>query len=959
MSGITAHTGSIMVAGPSDDRLLLAQNATAGAFKFATAPVTKFKLAPRRCNGELNLLWHEELVNILAQLGLTAVRGITPTYEQVLREFSRAPSSFDVQAQYESVLHIYQAKNTLMFHVLRGSLDLTGPFERTDLLMLASADYSVGDLRDGWRLYQWVLRFCDTSTIGAQTELRRKVDGAVLKAGANLDLFVTHCTTLLYDWSKLVGNNVSQPASFWHRLLASLPSEPPAAHLTTARNWLVDKVSSDSPLLADPPRLITLLCDHACMLGLHPAGTLGFRPAGAVELIGVVAPPPPKVDKLLSTEMVTDFAAYSLWLDALTAGSSDVTTADAIVICTGETFPSSDIATSAVACPLFDPPPLLMANPFGLLASSTTSPSSLDTAVVAFKLPIAPWLDECCADDDSDCDCLELQDNLGAISLDERRADDDSDYDCLELQDNLEPIFLCAPPPLGVRALHTSTCLRELGEPMETPREDWSGGGPKMENSAHGARWRGSLEGVVRSSDPNDRLVVLQKPRVSSSAPIPVWADTIGVTGDAGTPEVSIPSTYAMSAPHKARRLQQRDAARVTKAAFFLVLADIWKLCDDDSDDSFCLSVSLSHDGVCCCKTQCFDGWCPYSLRDDGRFEATHSSSGGAVEPLVTHASSGGVLCTKVAPLLSLLAEAVSSPATSPERQSGLLGGALRDLTLYCPNTILPSDGAGKVISSVFSPSFYTYLQSLTVHTIVDLADAFQQPDTSHPNLTAYLRPREPTSSSNSHPNLTAYLRPRDPTSSSVAELINTESAITVDYPLVTCDAFELSVVESINAESASGGAWHSNDMQIDMEIAVKIDSELAVEIANKIYSETASDTEEIPAEIAVEIAGSDSLYCSSGALIVLGYYPFDIAPALDYDPFDIAPTLDYEPFDDAPTLGYELKVQFGVEIDTALEAHLGVEIGMGVGFEAQFGTQLTMAQLDGAQLGIEIGMLQ
>ena len=122
--------------------------------------------------------WLEELSNLFGQLGISVVRGVAPTYDQVLLAYPLAPASFDFQGVYEATLYIYQDKNTLMYYVVRGSIDLSGPFERTDLLMLSLPDYCFGDARDGWRLFQWVLRFCDTSTIGAQTELRRKVEAA-------------------------------------------------------------------------------------------------------------------------------------------------------------------------------------------------------------------------------------------------------------------------------------------------------------------------------------------------------------------------------------------------------------------------------------------------------------------------------------------------------------------------------------------------------------------------------------------------------------------------------------------------------------------------------------------------------------------------------------------------------------------------------------------------------------
>ena len=91
-----------------------------------------------------------------------------------------------------------------------------------------------------------------------------------------------HAVELLSIWSKIAGNDIAAPASYYSRLLSSIPPGINGA-VGALRSWLADKITDGAPILSEPEKFVDKLLAHARTLGI-PAQSTGS--GGSVYAMG-------------------------------------------------------------------------------------------------------------------------------------------------------------------------------------------------------------------------------------------------------------------------------------------------------------------------------------------------------------------------------------------------------------------------------------------------------------------------------------------------------------------------------------------------------------------------------------------------------------------------------------------------------------------------------------------------
>ena len=102
------------------------------------------------------------------------------------------------------------------------TIDLSGNREEMDVDYLAR-HFHHGIHFDRQGLAMWIHSLNDLSTVGEQDRLQTKLAGAKLTtppAQVTTHILEKHCTDVLSVWKKIVGNDISAPASFNSRLLS-------------------------------------------------------------------------------------------------------------------------------------------------------------------------------------------------------------------------------------------------------------------------------------------------------------------------------------------------------------------------------------------------------------------------------------------------------------------------------------------------------------------------------------------------------------------------------------------------------------------------------------------------------------------------------------------------------------------------------------------------------------------
>ena len=161
-----------------------------------------------------------------------------PSFEAVLLQTPSTCDQLTVHHLHQMATAEWRVENTVLYHVLRGSITLTGAHEESDLHYI-HANFVHGDERDGRGLYEWLLSFKSHNTVGAQAALIAKVEGAKLNTGQpSLSQLEVHCTDLLNNWSKITGNDPSVPWAYYFRLLRSMSSGSDGSKLNALHWWL-------------------------------------------------------------------------------------------------------------------------------------------------------------------------------------------------------------------------------------------------------------------------------------------------------------------------------------------------------------------------------------------------------------------------------------------------------------------------------------------------------------------------------------------------------------------------------------------------------------------------------------------------------------------------------------------------------------------------------------------------
>jgi len=125
---------------------------TAPPSQFTMPPVTK-RWKPR--SGDGYIAWQADLEDRLSTTGLydTSVQE-PPTLEQTQKAYPHL-SGYDLFDIYLLGMQGYNDENTQLFHVVKSTIDLTGPREEADLKYIAR-HFHDGMKRDGRGLLLWL-----------------------------------------------------------------------------------------------------------------------------------------------------------------------------------------------------------------------------------------------------------------------------------------------------------------------------------------------------------------------------------------------------------------------------------------------------------------------------------------------------------------------------------------------------------------------------------------------------------------------------------------------------------------------------------------------------------------------------------------------------------------------------------------------------------------------------------
>jgi hypothetical protein len=235
---------------------------------------TTVKLKPRQ---PVTRLWLDELNDMASIYGCSRVLALAalPTLQNITDAIPmcdmRVATTF-----YELMEVEWVSENTRLYHLVRKSIDLTGPMQEADLGYITE-HFVRGEHRDGKGLLEWLKSHNPSDSVTAQFDLNRKVASASLTAGApSLIALEAHCTTVLSNWAKLVGDSTDKPAGFYFYLLRSMSEAPDRSKLSALYQWLAGKVSDDASMLSRPDTVIQELVRHGRTLGLLENGSVAL-----------------------------------------------------------------------------------------------------------------------------------------------------------------------------------------------------------------------------------------------------------------------------------------------------------------------------------------------------------------------------------------------------------------------------------------------------------------------------------------------------------------------------------------------------------------------------------------------------------------------------------------------------------------------------------------------------------
>ena len=135
------------------------------SFSITNYPGTQGKLVPRDAP---TTLWKEEFNDLLGNrkrshiLVMTGPPALATFSASFLTRYPNAQHSIVLKA-YAKEYMLYLQHNTDVYHILRASMTLQGPFVNADIQLFAD-HFSLGDMRDGKGLYDWATSFTPASS---------------------------------------------------------------------------------------------------------------------------------------------------------------------------------------------------------------------------------------------------------------------------------------------------------------------------------------------------------------------------------------------------------------------------------------------------------------------------------------------------------------------------------------------------------------------------------------------------------------------------------------------------------------------------------------------------------------------------------------------------------------------------------------------------------------------------
>ena len=119
-----------------------------------------------------------------------------PTLESVTLD-NPSIDQKDIEDKYYEALALYQVRNTQLWDLVRPSLDISGALEEDDREHFRTT-FMVGDLRDGYGLYQWALDHGTSTDMKSQLAISDDLaKWPMLSATASRLELVTHTSSLL------------------------------------------------------------------------------------------------------------------------------------------------------------------------------------------------------------------------------------------------------------------------------------------------------------------------------------------------------------------------------------------------------------------------------------------------------------------------------------------------------------------------------------------------------------------------------------------------------------------------------------------------------------------------------------------------------------------------------------------------------------------------------------------
>ena len=199
---------------------------------------------PREGRSDNFTLWQDAFGDALADLGLTlaSISDMPPP-----RPLG-ALANQDTYELWVNAIDQYQLEGTVLFDMVRPSLDVSGAHQEQDLRRISA--WKRNGVKDGRALVRWALSFVDRSSVEAQMALQTEINSMRLLTSDTLLGLEKHLYKLFNLWLALGNSDRGAYNSFFCLLLLTMPATPecPIVHV---RRYLLELINKSSPLLTN------------------------------------------------------------------------------------------------------------------------------------------------------------------------------------------------------------------------------------------------------------------------------------------------------------------------------------------------------------------------------------------------------------------------------------------------------------------------------------------------------------------------------------------------------------------------------------------------------------------------------------------------------------------------------------------------------------------------------------